>query len=198
MKYLIGIDEAGRGPLAGPVAVGAVMIPMDFDWKVIEGVRDSKKLSEKKREEIFEHTQELQRSSVLRYAVATSSASYIDTYGIVPAVRRALAEAISRFEAEPGDCRVLLDGSLHAPAEFIHQETIIRGDDTEPVISLASIMAKVTRDRLMRSLAPKYPAYGFDVHKGYGTLAHRIAIKSSGLSNIHRATFCSNILSGRA
>ena len=194
MRYLIGIDEAGRGPLAGPVAVGAVMVPVDFDWKVIEGVRDSKKLSEKKREELFARAQELQRSSALRYAVATSSVHYIDTYGIVPAVKRALTEALSRFEVEARDCRVLLDGSLHAPAQYIHQETIIRGDDSEPVISLASIMAKVTRDRLMRRLAPRYPAYGFDIHKGYGTEAHCRAIKSSGLSDIHRKSFCSGIV----
>ena len=84
----------------------------------------------------------------------------------------------------------MLDGSLHAPAEYIHQETIIRGDDTEPVISLASIMAKVTRDRLMKRLSPKYPAYGFDAHKGYGTLLHRRAIAQFGLSDVHRTSFC--------
>lgn len=195
MKYLIGIDEAGRGPLAGPVAVGAVLVPIDFDWKRIEGVRDSKKLSEKKREELFARAQELQSSSTLRYAVATSSAKYIDTYGIVPAIKRALAEALSHFEVEAHECRVVLDGSLSAPAQYIHQETIIRGDDTEPVISLASIMAKVTRDRLMRRIAPKYPAYGFDVHKGYGTLAHRSSIKKNGLSEVHRRSFCSGLVS---
>lgn len=198
MRYLIGIDEAGRGPLAGPVAVGAVLVPTDFDWGLVEGVRDSKKLSEKKREELFARAEVLQNSTALRYAVATSSAQYIDTYGIVPAIKRALAEAISKLKVEAGDCRVLLDGSLHAPENFIHQETIIRGDDTEPVISLASIMAKVTRDRLMCRIASKYPAYGFDVHKGYGTLGHCNAIKTNGLSDIHRVTFCGNILATRA
>ena len=195
MRYLIGIDEAGRGPLAGPVAVGAVLVPMDFDWSLVEGVRDSKKLSEKKRETIFARAEELQRSSALQYAVATSSAHYIDTYGIVPAIKRALAEALSRFEVDVHECRVLLDGSLSAPAQYIHQQTIIRGDDSEPVISLASVMAKVTRDRLMRRLAPKYPAYGFDIHKGYGTLAHRRAIEHSGLSALHRKSFCSGFAS---
>jgi ribonuclease HII len=193
VKYLIGIDEAGRGPLAGPVAVGAVMVPVDFDWGVLEGVRDSKKLSEKKREEIFARARGLEQSGALRFAVSTSSAAYIDTYGIVPAVKRALAEALSRFEIEPDDCRVLLDGSLKAPVEYIHQETIIRGDDTESVISLASIMAKVTRDRLMMRLAPKYPAYDFHLHKGYGTAAHCATIARVGLSEIHRVTFCSRI-----
>ncbi len=193
MRYLIGIDEAGRGPLAGPVSVGAVMIPIHFDWGLLEGVRDSKKLSEKVREEIFEHTRELEQSSLLRFSVSTSSAAYIDRYGIVPAIKRALAEALSRFEIEPNDCRVLLDGSLKAPEEYIYQETIIRGDDTEPAISLASVMAKVMRDRLMRKLSPKYPAYDFHVHKGYGTASHLSAIARCGLSEIHRATFCSRL-----
>ena len=193
MRYLIGIDEAGRGPLAGPVAVGAVLVPLDFDWSAIEGVRDSKKLSEKKREEFFTRAGELQLSGAMRFSVSTSSAAYIDTYGIVPAIKRALAEALSRLEAEPKDCRVLLDGSLKAPAEYIRQETIIRGDDTEPVISLASIMAKVTRDRLMKRLSAKYPAYGFDIHKGYGTASHISIIQRYGLSDIHRTTFCTRL-----
>lgn len=196
MKYLIGIDEAGRGPLAGPVAVGAVMVGVDFDWSCIEGVRDSKKLSEKVREEIFERARELQEASALRFSVSTSSAAYIDRYGIVPAIKRALAEAISRFEIEPTECRVLLDGSLKAPAEYLHQETIIRGDDTEPTISLASIMAKVTRDRLMKRLSPKYPAYDFHVHKGYGTASHLSAIARCGLSDMHRTSFCSRLRVG--
>lgn len=193
MKYVIGIDEAGRGPLAGPVAVGAVAVPMNFDWSLLKGVRDSKKLSEKVREKIFECTCELQQSSALRFSVATSSAVYIDRYGIVPAIKRALVESLARLKVAPTDCRVLLDGSLSAPPEYIHQETIIRGDDTEPIISLSSIMAKVTRDRLMRRIAPKYPAYNFHVHKGYGTASHMLAITRCGLSDMHRATFCSRI-----
>ena len=198
MKYLIGVDEAGRGPLAGPVAVGAVMVPVDFDWGVLEGVRDSKKLSEKKREEFYARASELERSHILRFTVSTSSSHYIDRYGIVPAIKRALAEALSRFAIEPHDCRVVLDGSLRAPAEYINQETIIRGDDTEPVISLASIVAKVTRDRLMKRLSPKYPAYDFHVHKGYGTAAHQSVIRLRGLSNIHRKSFCTRIISAES
>lgn len=191
--HLIGIDEAGRGPLAGPVSVGAVLVPIDFDWTLVPGVRDSKKLSEKKREEIFEHVQTLVQTSALRYAVATSSASYIDTYGIVPAISRALAEALEKLEIDPSECRVLLDGGLKAPIEYLAQETIIRGDDSEPVISLASIMAKVTRDRIMKQLSPKYPGYDFHVHKGYGTAAHRQNIQKHGLSRLHRATFCTRL-----
>ncbi|MBI5457441.1 ribonuclease HII [Candidatus Kaiserbacteria bacterium] len=197
MKYVVGVDEAGRGPLAGPVAVGAVLVPTDFDWGLVEGVRDSKKLSEKKREEIFTRAGELERSHSLRFAVSTSSAAYIDRYGIVPAIKRALAEALSRLEVEAKDCRVLLDGSLKAPAEYIRQETIIRGDDTEPVISLASVMAKVTRDRLMKRLSSKYPAYDFHAHKGYGTASHISVIQRCGLSDIHRTSFCSRLLHAR-
>ena len=201
MHYLIGIDEAGRGPLAGPVAVGAVLVPVDFDWKLVEGVRDSKKLSEKRREEIFARASELEKSHSLRYAVSTSSAAYIDRYGIVPAIKRALAEALSKLtedgplHAKDGPrYEILLDGGLHAPSQFSTQKSIIRGDDTEPIISLASIMAKVTRDRLMKRLSAKYPEYDFHVHKGYGTLAHRSAIQMYGLSEVHRTTFCSRIL----
>lgn len=194
-NYLIGIDEAGRGPLAGPVAVGAVVVPLDFNWKVLDGVRDSKKLSEKTREKIFKCTLELQRSHKLRFVVCTSSALYIDTYGIAPAIKRALAEALSRLEANPRECRVLLDGSLKAPTEYSNQTTIIRGDDTELVISLSSIMAKVTRDRLMERSARLFPCYGFERHKGYGTRAHRDAIEKFGLCELHRKTFCSRILS---
>jgi len=203
VRYLIGIDEAGRGPLAGPVAVGAVLVPVDFDWKLVEGVRDSKKLSEKKREEIFVRAGELEKSHSLRYAVSTSSAAYIDRYGIVPAIKRALAEALFKvtvtedgpLHAKDGPrYEILLDGGLHAPSQFSTQKTIIRGDDTEPIISLASIMAKVTRDRLMKRLSPKYPEYDFHVHKGYGTAAHRKLIVGHGLCELHRTTFCSRIL----
>ncbi len=191
MKYLIGIDEAGRGPLAGPVSVGAVRISPDFDWSQIEGVRDSKKLSEKVREKIFERAVELRQSDALRFAVCTSSASYIDKYGIVPAIKRALAETLARLDADPRECAVLLDGSLKAPLEYENQKTIVRGDDSEPVISLASVMAKVMRDRLMRRIAPRYPSYEFTVHKGYGTSGHLKEIAQFGLSDIHRTSFCS-------
>lgn len=195
MKYLIGVDEVGRGPLAGPVAVGAVLIASDFDWSLIVGVRDSKKLSEKARENIFERARILRDSNQLRFSVCTSSAAYIDRFGIVPAIRRALSEALTRLEVNPRSCRVLLDGSLSAPAEYTHQTTIIGGDDSEPAISLASIVAKVARDAFMKNLALKYPAYGFEIHKGYGTSKHREAIAQSGLSDVHRATFCSRIFS---
>lgn len=189
MKYLIGIDEAGRGPLAGPVSVGVVVVPLQFDHSLFEGIRDSKKLSEKARDVWFEKLPAFEAEHGLRYKVEFTSAHYIDAYGIVPAIKRAVAAALRSLRVVPEEAEVLLDGSLKAPAEFFMQKTIIRGDETEPVISLASVAAKVTRDRFMKQVAAKYPEYGFDVHKGYGTKAHREAIKKHGLSDIHRKSF---------
>ncbi len=195
-RYLIGIDEAGRGPLAGPVSVGAVIVPHDFDWSSVAGAKDSKQMTPKSREEIYKNLFALRKAGKLDFAVAFSSATAIDTRGIVLAVQSALDRALAKV-VEVGalqDAEVLLDGSLHAPEHFSSQKTIIRGDQSEPVISLASIVAKVTRDRLMVRMAKDYPAYGFEIHKGYGTLAHRKAIKESGLCGLHRATFCARLV----
>ena len=194
MKYLIGIDEAGRGPLAGPVSVGAVIVERDFDFSRVVGIKDSKILSARARDEWYARLEELRDEGTLRFAVAFSSASVIDKRGIVPAVFSALKRALVKLEADPAECEVRLDGSLKAPSEFVMQRTIIRGDQTEPIISLAAIAAKVERDRLMVRLARKYPAYRFDVHKGYGTAKHKEIIAKRGLSNIHRASFCKNVL----
>lgn len=189
-KFLIGIDEAGRGPLAGPVSVGAVLVPIDFDWALLSGAKDSKQMTEKAREAIFEKMQELKKSGAIRFVVALSSATTIDTKGIVPAIRLALVGAIGKLGADPAECKVLLDGGLKAPVEYIHQETIVRGDSKEKVIALASIAAKVLRDRHMIQIAEKYPNYGFEIHKGYGTKKHSEAIEKFGLSEIHRRSFC--------
>ena len=196
-RYLIGIDEAGRGPLAGPVAVGAVMLPLDFDWSLIEGVRDSKQLSSRQREEIFARMQEIRSAGTLQFAVSFSSVQIIGRRGIVFAIQSALNRAIRKItKVGPWYFEVRLDGGLQAPEEFTMQKTIIRGDESEAVISLASIAAKVLRDRHMQNLAFRYPAYGFDAHKGYGTLAHRRAIERAGLSDMHRASFCSRLRIG--
>ncbi|HVV39053.1 MAG TPA: ribonuclease HII [Candidatus Paceibacterota bacterium] len=189
-RFLVGIDEAGRGPLAGPVAVGVVAAPPGFDMRELSGVRDSKQMSELGREIWFEKLQVLEREAGLRWSVQFSSALYIDTYGIVPAIKRALARGLRALEVQPDQSKVLLDGSLKAPKKFLYQQTIIRGDATEPIISLASVAAKVKRDRLMRRLALKYPEYGFEVHKGYGTKKHRNLIRILGTCDIHRQTFC--------
>lgn len=203
VHFLIGIDEVGRGPLAGPVSVGAALVPVDFDWAQLPGVTDSKKLTEKKRERIYEQSCVLQADGKLFFAVVGESAAVIDEIGIVPAIRKALTQAIHevieksqgnpRFPLGVESVRVLLDGGLKAPEEFVHQETIIKGDAKESVIGLASIIAKVTRDREMVRLAPEYTGYGLEVHKGYGTVAHRRAITEHGMSAIHRRSFCKNI-----
>jgi ribonuclease HII len=192
-RYVIGIDEAGRGPLAGPVAVGVVVVPYDFDWRLIPGVKDSKKLSEKKREAIYERATEMKTQGALRFAAGFASAHIIDTRGISSAIRSVIQRLLSGLSLDPADCIVLLDGSLRAPDIYVHQSTIIGGDDSEPVISLASICAKVSRDRLMTKLDNQYPQYGFIKHKGYGTAAHISALRTHGLSPEHRISFCKNI-----
>lgn len=196
-RFIIGIDEAGRGPLAGPVAVGAAMVGEDFDWSLVRGAKDSKQMTPNSREALYETMCALRESGAIDFAVAFSSSKYIDTYGIVPAIKSALERAlvsITKDEPPSENCEVLLDGGLRAPERFANQKTIIRGDASEPVISLASIAAKVERDRLMCSLSARYPAYGFEIHKGYGTAAHRKAIAAEGLSQVHRATFCRAIV----
>ena len=192
MKWIIGVDEAGRGPLAGPVSVGLVKIPADFDWALVPGVNDSKKLSEKKREVIFEIAKELAKQGSIEYSVKSVSAKSIDAKGIAPAIVRAIESGVEDLQLSPADCFIKLDGSLKAPKEF-PQETIIGGDGKEAVIGLASIMAKVTRDRYMLQQAELYPEYGLAQHKGYGTKAHREAIKKHGFTPIHRQSYCRNV-----
>jgi ribonuclease HII len=193
MKYLVGVDEAGRGPLAGPVSVGVVKIVSDFDWDLVPGVGDSKKVSEKKREVIFELTKELKKKGRLDYSVSLVKASTIDQKGIVYSLNLAMKKCIERLSLDPKTCEFKLDGSLKAPAEFV-QETIIRGDASEPAIGLASIMAKVTRDKYMVQIDKKYPQYEFSGHKGYGTKKHIELIKKHGKCEEHRASFLTRIL----
>jgi ribonuclease HII len=191
MKYLIGIDEAGRGPLAGPVSVGVVMVSQDFDWSLIPGVGDSKKVTPKNREAIFRRAQALQKTGQLDFSVSLVSAKIIDKQGIVSAIKLAMSRALKKIHVTPENCTVKLDGSLKAPKEYVNQETIIKGDSKELVIGLASIMAKVTRDRYMVKISakPEFTTYNFAVHKGYGTQAHKKAILKNGVTAIHRLTF---------
>jgi ribonuclease HII len=192
-KWIVGVDEAGRGPLAGPVTVGLVKIPADFDWELVLGVRDSKKISEKKREVIYKRVIELYVQKKLSYVVKSVSAKSIDSKGIAPAIRRSIAAGIKDLECDPAHTFIKLDGSLHAPAIY-EQETIIKGDDKEMVIGLASIMAKVIRDRYMVEQDAIYPKYGLAQHKGYGTKAHMAAIAQHGFTPIHRQSYCKNIV----
>ncbi|MFM2381398.1 MAG: ribonuclease ribonuclease [Candidatus Parcubacteria bacterium] len=198
-KWVIGIDEAGRGPLAGPVAVGVALVPQGFDFDLIPGVGDSKKVSEKNREAIYLRAKILQKQGLLSYVVVLTPAKTIDKIGIVPSITKAMYQALTKLHrqglcnlSQMEDVLVLLDGGLKAPSEYLHQETIIKGDSKEKVIGLASIMAKVTRDQYMDKVSklPDFLAYNFAVHKGYGTKTHLELIKKHGLSTEHRQTFC--------
>ena len=213
-KWIIGIDEVGRGPLAGPVGVGVVLVPGNFLWdKKLPGVTDSKKLTEAKREEIFKLAHRLRRQQEIDWSVTMASAQQIDERGIQWAIRHAMKQALTSLEKRAKNCPfdekvskrggvyvpqqsvVKLDGGLTAPERYKEQETIIKGDAKEPTIGLASIMAKVTRDRYMVRKGGEAPftAYDFAMHKGYGTKAHRTAIAQHGLSPEQRATYCKNI-----
>jgi ribonuclease HII len=193
MKWVIGVDEAGRGPLAGPVAVGMVKVPIDFDWSKITGVGDSKQIKESNRKRVLAEAKELRYRNQLDFSVSQVGSSVIDEKGITFAINLAIKRNIKKLGLNPNDCEIKLDGSLKAPIEF-RQETIIRGDSKELVIGLASIVAKVTRDDYMKKASKQYFQYDLDVHKGYGTKAHREAIAKYGKSPIHRVSYCKNIV----
>lgn len=199
-KHLIGIDEVGRGPLAGPVAVGAVLVYAEHYEKVTKlfpVVKDSKKLSPKMREVWVAKVREAEEAGFLVTAVSFVGVTTIDRKGIAGAIRIALArslDTLSKGTPSTGASRVLLDGGLCAPSHYLHQQTIIKGDEKELAIALASIVAKVTRDAYMVKLAKKYPEYGFEKHKGYGTRAHYGAIKKNGTTPHHRKTFLRGIV----
>lgn len=190
-KYIVGIDEAGRGPLAGPVAIGMVKVPKHFDWERIPGVTDSKKLSPEKRAELFVRAKELRHVGALDFTVTQVGPSVIDTRGISYAITLGIARCIRRLALSPDQVFIRLDGSLSAP-ETYKQITIVKGDLLFPEIGLASIVAKETRDAYMRRIHRRYPHYDFATHKGYGTKVHREHIKQYGFSPIHRLSFCKN------
>jgi ribonuclease HII len=188
MSFIVGIDEAGRGPLAGPVAVGAVLIRDDFAKRLLKGIKDSKKLSETDRELWFNLALEAKKRKELDFAVALVSEKVIDKHGITYAIKIGIVRVLGRLGAD-ASVQVFLDGGLKAPPEYPHQLTVIKGDEKIPVIALASIVAKVTRDRRMIRAGKKFPNFSFQVNKGYGTAAHRAAIKKYGLTELHRRTF---------
>lgn len=197
-RFLIGIDEAGRGALAGPVSVGAILFPLNFDWREAFALvtkrgeprlRDSKKLSAQQRDILYEY---IVTHGRLKYACAFSDAAIVDKIGIVNAADEAAATALGNLQIRPERVEVLLDAGLKVGSQW-RQESFVRGDETIPAIAFASIIAKVTRDRYMEALSDTYAAYHFEEHKGYGTLAHRRIIKRVGLSELHRATFCSRL-----
>jgi ribonuclease HII len=188
-KFIIGIDEVGRGPIAGPVAVCALCLQNDFDPKKFKNFRDSKKLSHLQRLKWLEKINEEKDKGNIIYKVSFENNKIIDTRGIVFAINRALKNSLDFLNKNTNDCEVLLDGGLKAPAEYKNQKTIIKGDEKELAIALASIAAKVTRDDFMVKLADRYIGYGLERHKGYGTALHYKALKNKGISVIHRKSF---------
>ena len=194
--YVIGIDEVGRGPIAGPLAVCACALKKGTEVLTFfpEGkLRDSKKLSEKKRVYIVEQLQSLVDSSQIVFGIGEVSAEEIDEKGLSVAIKKALHSALSKVHAQgvPKNSFIFLDGSLHADQTY-DQETVIKGDEKVVEIALASIIAKVYRDTLMKKVADAYPNYGFQNNVGYGTKAHYEAIKNHGLTPLHRRTFLKN------
>ncbi len=182
---IVGVDEAGRGPVAGPLAVAGVRVKTAV-WPFSFSMRDSKKMTEKMRNEAFEWI-----SQNTEHEVVFIQASKIDKYGI----RSALSEGVSLVLQKlyrKGD-KVLLDGSLSADEKY-KATTIVKGDEKETAIAMASVVAKVSRDRFMIEIAKKYPEYGFEKHKGYATASHRKAIKEYGLCLQHRQSFCGNFV----
>ena len=179
-KNICGIDEAGRGPLAGPVVIAAVIMPEN---SMIEGVNDSKKVSEKKRELIYEQILE----EAISYGVAIIGQDEIDDINILNATKKGLTMSLKELTVKPD--LIVVDALEHIDTLGIPYESIIKGDAKAYSIAAASIIAKVTRDRIMREWANVYPQYGFEVHKGYGTAKHIAAIKEHGLCPIHRKSF---------
>lgn len=193
IRWVVGVDEAGRGPLAGPVSVAAIAVRADrYSTKLpmFDGVRDSKKLTEHARNEWYGRLKQLEKKRHVRSAVSLVGNTIIDKKGIMYAVRLGVLRSLRKLNIPPSSASVLLDGSLYAPEEWINQNTIVRGDDRVQIISAASVLAKVRRDRRMSRLAQRYPAYGLEIHKGYGTKDHIRALRQAGLSEIHRHSFC--------
>ena len=182
--YICGIDEVGRGPLAGPVVAGAVILPKDCD---ILYINDSKKLSEKRREELYDIIME----KAVAVGIGYSSHIRIDEINILQATYEAMREAISKLSIKPD---ILLNDAVTIPEVDIKQVPIIKGDAKSLSIGAASIIAKVTRDRLMIEYDKEYPGYGFASNKGYGSAAHIAAIKEIGPCEIHRRSFIKNFV----
>ena len=188
-KDFVGIDEVGRGPLAGPVAVCAFVWYGQRFPKELKGIKDSKKIPEKKREEWYEKIMKFNEEGKCDFSVVYKSAKYIDKNGINKAIRACLKSALTSLSINTKKVVVLLDGGLKAPGEYLNQETIIKGDTKEFVISAGAILAKVSRDRLMKKMGKKYIEYGFEKHKGYGTAAHCKALCDFGATIEHRKSY---------
>lgn len=184
-QKICGIDEAGRGPLAGPVVIAGVIMPPD---SMIEGVNDSKKVSEKKREKLYD----LIIEEAISYSVAIIGQDIIDEINILNATKQGVTKVVEGLEIKPD--LIIVDALTHINTKGIPYQSIIKGDAKCYNIAVASIIAKVTRDRIMRQWDEIYPQYGFLAHKGYGTAKHITAIKEYGLCPIHRRSFTKNFV----
>lgn len=185
VKYICGIDEAGRGPLAGPVVVASVIMPKD---SMIEGVNDSKKVSEKKREKLYEEI----TNTAIAWEVGIIDQREIDEINILNATKKGLTNSLKELEIKPD--LILVDALTNIDTLRIPYRSIIKGDAKSYSIAAASIIAKVTRDRIMRQWDELYPEYGFEKHKGYGTKMHIDAIKEYGPCPLHRKSFIKNFI----
>ncbi|MEW5988605.1 MAG: ribonuclease HII [Chloroflexota bacterium] len=185
LRYVAGVDEAGRGALAGPVVAAAVILPLDQPDLLVRlgGVRDSKQLTPSQREQLYP----LIVQCALAHGIGSRTAAEIDQLGIVRANQQAMGAAVSQLR--PAAETLLIDGPHPLPACPLPQQAIVKGDSLSLSIAAASILAKVTRDRLMVALAAEYPQYGFERHKGYGTAAHRAALTQYGPCPFHRRSF---------
>lgn len=182
-QIVCGVDEAGRGPLAGPVCAAAVILP---DGLVIEGLDDSKKLTEKKRDALYDVICE----DAIAYSIAFASVEEIEELNILQATFLAMKRAVEGLNVKPD--LALVDGNQKPPLD-IQARTLVKGDAKSPSIAAASILAKVTRDRLMTEIAEQYPEYEFPRHKGYGTKLHYEKIMEHGISPVHRRSFLKKI-----
>ncbi|HEY4715060.1 MAG TPA: ribonuclease HII [Candidatus Paceibacterota bacterium] len=188
--HSIGIDEAGRGPLAGPITLAALCCPKEFKgFKFNFPIKDSKQMTLDRRNIVCKILKNLKNKGEINFSVTHIKHTSIDKHGITKCARNGIKRCLKKLEIKPSDTRILLDGTLYAPEEFNNQKTIIRGDEKVKIIALASIIAKVSRDKRMVNLSKKFPQYGFEIHKGYGTKMHKKSIKKHGISMIHRRTF---------
>ncbi len=183
--FVCGVDEAGRGPLAGPVYAAAVVLSPE---RPIVGLNDSKKLSEKKREALYDIILE----EAVAYCIASASVQEIETYNILGATYLAMSRAVAGLSEQPA--MALIDGNRIPPQLSVSAQSVVKGDALSESIAAASILAKVSRDRVLKDLDSQYPQYGFAVHKGYGTAAHTAALRQFGPCPEHRPSFLRKIL----